>query len=131
MLHYKNKLKSFSRDLRSNQTPAEQILWQYLRRKQIEGIQFSRQKPIGPYIVDFYAKAAKLVIELDGSQHYEEGVHTEYDQKRDEFLKNKNLHVMRFNNLEIFYNLETVIQVITKRIQGKSYVYSHGGYFEL
>ena len=51
-------------------TQCEQLLWYYLRNKRLTDIQFYRQKPIGRYIVDFYAPAAKLIIELDGSQHF-------------------------------------------------------------
>lgn len=70
-LKYQPKLKPISRTLGSNQTDAELLLWSRLRRRQINGIQFYRQRPIGAYIVDFYAAAAKLVIEVDGGQHHE------------------------------------------------------------
>jgi len=66
MLPYNKPLKSNSRVLRANMTDAEQKLWYRLRRKQINGWQVYRQKPIGPYIVDFYCPATGLVIELDG-----------------------------------------------------------------
>ncbi len=72
MLYYQPKNKKIARSLRSNQTDAEQLLWSRIRRKQIKNIQFCRQKPIENFIVDFYAPAAKLVIEIDGSQHFEE-----------------------------------------------------------
>jgi very-short-patch-repair endonuclease len=71
MLRYDNHLKDTSRLLRKNMTDSERLLWSRLRRKQIAGMQFYRQKPIGKYIVDFYAPKAKLVIEVDGSQHME------------------------------------------------------------
>lgn len=71
MLEYSRNLKEPSRELRKEMTEAEQKLWGHLRRKQILDIQFYRQKPLGPYIVDFYAPAAKLVVEVDGSQHHE------------------------------------------------------------
>lgn len=66
MLPYSKNLKEPSRTLRKEMTDAEQALWSRLRGKQILGVQFYRQKPIGPYIVDFYAPAAKLIIEVDG-----------------------------------------------------------------
>ena len=72
MQPYNKSLKLPSRNLRSNMTDAEQWLWQRLRRKQILGLQFYRQKPILNFIVDFYCSAAKLVIECDGGQHYTE-----------------------------------------------------------
>jgi very-short-patch-repair endonuclease len=71
MLKYNPRLKAKARGLRSALTDAEQRLWNRLRRKQILGVQFYRQKPIGNYIVDFYAPAARLVIEVDGAQHAE------------------------------------------------------------
>ena len=66
-------------------TNAERMLWSKLRRKQVLGIQFYRQKPIGNYIVDFYAPSAKLVVEVDGSQHLEPD-HVEQDRRRDRYL---------------------------------------------
>jgi len=85
MLPYSRQLKQNSRELRSNMTDAEQKLWYRLRRKQINGWQFYRQKIIGSYIVDFYCPAARLVVELDGSQHFEPQ-HQAADQKRDAYL---------------------------------------------
>jgi very-short-patch-repair endonuclease len=130
MLYYKNQNKTRARNLRKSQTGAEQILWHYLRRKQICEVRFARQKPIGPYIVDFYAKSARLVIELDGSQHYEEK-NQAYDRERDDFLRRKGLHVLRFNNLEVYRCLESVIQVISLHIEGRAYGQEFGGYIEL
>lgn len=78
------KLHENSRLLRKNMTASEQYLWYNLRRKQLMNVQFYRQKPIGPYIVDFYAHAPKLVIEVDGSQHFEEQQKI-YDEKRSLF----------------------------------------------
>ena len=73
MLQYSENLKNPARDLRRNLTDSEQVLWHRLRGKQILGIQFYRQKPLGRYIVDFFAPRAKLIIEVDGSQHFEGG----------------------------------------------------------
>ena len=67
MLKYRNNLKPLARQLRLNMTDAEQKLWFQLRRKQILDIVFYRQKPIGNYIVDFYAPSQKLVVEVDGA----------------------------------------------------------------
>ena len=69
---YDIRLKQYSRDLRANCTEAEKLLWSHIRRKQILGVQFYRQKPIERFIVDFCASRPKIIIELDGSQHYEE-----------------------------------------------------------
>jgi len=108
MLLYNKNLKEPSRTLRKEMTGAEQVLWSHLRRKQILGISFYRQKPIGPYIVDFYAPAAKLVIEADGSQHLEEE-HREYDAVRDAFLKENGLLVLRFDNLQVLKETDSVV----------------------
>ncbi len=97
MLRYRAKLKQPARLLRRQPTEAEQVLWTRVRRKQIGGVQFYRQKPIGPYIVDFHAPAAQLVIEVDGSQHFEPE-HAGQDAARDAYLEALGLTVLRFDN---------------------------------
>jgi very-short-patch-repair endonuclease len=92
-------------------TDTEQLLWYHLRRKQILGIQFYRQKPIGPFIVDFYAPAAKLIIELDGSQHLEKN-HARRDLQRDEDMAEMGLLVLRFDNLQVLKETEAVLEKI-------------------
>jgi very-short-patch-repair endonuclease len=67
MLRYNPNLKFLARNLRVNLTDSEQRLWSRLRRRQILGVQFYRQKPLGNYIADFYAPKVNLVIEIDGS----------------------------------------------------------------
>ena len=108
---YNKNLKQPARDLRRNMTDAEQLLWRRLRRKQILGLQFYRQKPILNFIVDFYCPAANLIIECDGSQHLnEKGL--KYDLLRDQVLAQLNLTILRFNNLQILHELDAVIQTI-------------------
>jgi very-short-patch-repair endonuclease len=85
MLEYNPRLKSIARQLRRNLTDIESASWMRLRRKQLAGVQFYRQKPLGNHIVDFYAPRVKLVIEIDGSQHFEPP-HVEKDRERDEYL---------------------------------------------
>jgi len=115
MLHYEPKLKSFARSLRHNQTESEQRLWSRLRGKQLHGIQFYRQKPLGNYIVDFYAPKVKLVIEVDGSQHQD--AHNEQrDIDRDNFLRENGLQVMRFDSRQVLTETEAVVQVIYERV---------------
>jgi very-short-patch-repair endonuclease len=92
-------------------TDSEQLLWYRLRRKQIMGVQFYRQKPIGNYIVDFYAPKASLVVEVDGLQHMEKG-HREADLRRDAFLESQGLRVLRFDNLQVLHELDAVVEVI-------------------
>ena len=109
LLPYEKRLKQNSRSLRSNMTDAEQHLWQYLRRKQINGWQFYRQKPLGAYIIDFYCAAAQLVVELDGSQHFD---HQQADQQRDAFLQSLGLRVLRFDNRQVLLETDAVLEVI-------------------
>ena len=118
MKPYNPAQKTFARELRNNQTDAEQLLWQRLRRKQIHGQPFYRQKPIGPYIVDFYCASARLVIELDGSQHFEPE-HRAKDRQRDATLAAMGLHVLRFDNLQVLKETEAVMQVIGETVQNR------------
>ena len=91
MLPYNKKLKQRARELRSRMTDAEVFLWRKLRRKQLYGVIFCRQKTVGNYIVDFYCPAAQLVIEIDGGQHYlEEALHR--DVERDTYLRGMEGH---------------------------------------
>ena len=116
MLTYSKTIKPLARELRSNQTDAEALLWSRIRRKQLLGIQFNRQKPIDRYIVDFYSAAAKLVIELDGIQHYEMDA-VEYDFERTKTLESLGLKVIRFDNSRIFSELDDVISIIYDEVK--------------
>jgi len=80
--------------------------------------QFYRQKPLGPYIVDFYAPKAKIVVEVDGSQHMEEEPQQK-DAQRDKYLKNQNLSVLRFNNLQVLQELDSVVEEIYQTVKGR------------
>jgi very-short-patch-repair endonuclease len=115
MRDYRKNLKMPSRELRGNMTDAEQILWQHLRRKQMHGVQFYRQKPLGPYILDFFAPGAGLVVEVDGGQHYE-AEHLERDRQRDQCLADEGLLVLRFNNREVLLETEAVLERIAEEI---------------
>jgi very-short-patch-repair endonuclease len=111
MLRYKDQLKHKARQLRKNMTDSERVLWSRLRGKQISDVQFYRQKPIGEYIVDFFAPRTKLVIEVDGSQHLEEE-QAEKDRYRDEYLATVGLKVLRFNSREVLEETDAVVEVI-------------------
>ena len=115
MFRYDNHLKHTSRLLRKNMTDSERVLWSRLRRKQIAGVQFYRQKPIGKYIVDFYAPKVKLVIEVDGSQHMK-GEHVKKDGRRDAYLTAVGLKVIRFNSREVLKETDGVIESIYRII---------------
>ncbi len=112
-------LESRRRDLRVKQTEAEKILWQKLRNRQINGFKFFRQCSIGKYIADFYCSELRLVIELDGSQHYEENS-LEYDKIREEFMKNLDIKTIRFNNLDVFNNLDEVMERVYDEVRKSS-----------
>jgi very-short-patch-repair endonuclease len=110
-LRYRSDLKPLARQLRSKMTDAERALWQKLRGKQIEGVQFYRQRPIGQYIVDFYAPAARIVVELDGGQHFE-GDTQARDAQRDKALRARGLCVLRFDNRQVLTEMEAVLERI-------------------
>jgi very-short-patch-repair endonuclease len=111
MLRYNKILKECSRSLRVNMTEAERLLWEKIRGKQLKGYQFYRQKTIGNYIVDFYCPKAKLVIELDGGQHYSfEG--KAKDRERDGYTKDIGLRVLRFSDKEVFENTQGILERI-------------------
>ena len=114
-LQYNRNLKGFSRQLRVNFTDAEKLLWSKIRKKQIKDYQFLRQKPIGNYIVDFYCDKAKLVIEIDGGQHYEDK-NIRNDKIREVFLEKQGLRIMRFTNLDVLKNIENVVEKIYREI---------------
>ena len=116
MLYYNKNLKGYSRQLRKDMTNAERLLWSRARRKQLQGYQFYRQKIIGNYIVDFYCPKAKLVIEIDGSQHYDDkGI--KKDNVRDDYLRKQRLTVLRFSDREVFDNLDGVIERINEYLE--------------
>ena len=113
---YNKELKLRSCELRSSMTDAEIKLWSKLRRKQLHGLQFCRQKPIGNFIVDFYCPKARLVIEVDGGQHYQEKGMAR-DAARDGYLSGLGLEVIRFSNRDVLYNLDGVVAVIVERLE--------------
>ncbi|PIX04887.1 MAG: hypothetical protein COZ77_04135 [Gallionellales bacterium CG_4_8_14_3_um_filter_54_18] len=119
MERYNQTLKENSRALRTNMTDAEQMLWLHLRRKQIQGVQFYRQKPLLTFIVDFYCPAAKLVIELDGSQHFEVE-HQAKDQDRDAALTGVGLRILRFDNRQVLLETEAVLSVIDETVKERT-----------
>ena len=116
MLYYNKNLKGYSRQLRKDTTNAERLLWSRVRRKQLQGYQFYRQKIIGNYIVDFYCPKAKLVIEIDGSQHYEDE-YIKKDNVRDDYLREQRLTVLRLSDRDVFDNLDGVIERINENLE--------------
>jgi very-short-patch-repair endonuclease len=108
---YDRNLKGASRKLRKTMTKAERLLWSRLRRKQILQIQFHSQEELGPYIVDFYAPAVNLVVEVDGSQHLDDE-HVVVDTERDDFLKRQGLLVVRYDNRQVLVETDAVVEEI-------------------
>ena len=110
-LDYNKKNIVLAKNLRKNSTPQEKRLWyDFLSTYEIK---FQRQKAIGDFIVDFYCHKAKLVIELDGSQHYDPE-EVRKDQIRTEYLKTQGVRVLRFTNLDIQRNFRIVCEQIHK-----------------
>lgn len=110
---HNKKLAPNARTLRKNMTKEERHLW-YDFLKDLP-VMVHRQKVIGPYIVDFYIASAQLVIELDGSQHYEkDGLWA--DAQRDGYLNSLGLTVQRYSNLDIVRNFEAVCQDIWHKV---------------
>ena len=91
--------KSNARALRREMTDAESKLWYHLRAHGLAGFKFRRQHPFGPYVLDFYCPIARLVIELDGGQHFEPETLVR-DAERTRYLEESGLRVLRFTNFE-------------------------------
>ena len=107
-------LVPYAKELRKNMTKEERHLWYDFLRT--HSVRFSRQKIIGKYIVDFYSAELKLVIELDGSQHYEE-TGKQQDALRDEYLQSYGLDILRVPNNEINQNFDGVCEYLDMQIQ--------------
>ncbi|MBI5212229.1 MAG: endonuclease domain-containing protein [Nitrospirae bacterium] len=97
-----------AKTLRKSQTDAEKLLWKHLRAKQMEGLKFRRQQPIGNYVIDFICLEKSLVIEVDGGQHAD----NKKDEERDAWLKLEGFKVLRFWNNEVLTNMKGVLEVI-------------------
>ena len=108
-LPYQEKLTSRARELRKKATKQENHRWyDYLKD---DPIRFKRQKPISSFIADFYCHAARLVVELDGSQHYDEQGLI-YDKERAAVLEQYGVKVLRFSNLDVERNFQGVCTAI-------------------
>ena len=113
-MQYDNKNVQLARNLRKNMTPWEIKLWCLFLRKY--PLRFTRQKPIGRFIADFYCAKAKLVVELDGSGH-NSGKQKEKDAVRTDFFESLGITVIRFSNLDIDKNFYGVCSVIDEMIK--------------
>ena len=104
-------LTKTAKTLRRNSTDAERKLWYSIRSKQLDGLKFRRQHPLGNYVVDFVCLEKRLIIELDGGQH---AINKEKDIERDNWLKNEGYTVLRFWNNDVLDNLDGVLSEIRK-----------------
>ena len=114
-LRYRYGSVSRAQAFRKSMTDGEQKLWSRLRGKQLE-YYFRRQKPIGKYIVDFVCWKEKLVVEIDGSQHFT-NAGKEHDRKRDQFLMEQGFRILRFNSVEVLNNTDGIIDAIYENLR--------------
>src|SRR5215217_6859742 len=110
-IHNQQNLKDLRRQNRNNLTSAEAELWKHLKNSQL-GRKFRRQHSVGKYILDFYCPEEKLAVELDGRGHFTDNGF-ERDEVRTDYLKSLNIQVLRFENKEVFEQLEGVLAEIT------------------
>eukprot|EP01037_Dinobryon_pediforme_P025696 gene25696-27941_t len=101
--------------MRSEPTAPEARLWYHLRANRLNGVKFLRQAPLGPYIVDFLARAHKLVIEVGGGTHASDGV---YDSRRTDWLQLQGYRVMRFTNADVMRNEAAVLEAMLVALAG-------------
>ena len=113
-----SKLRANARELRKNSTDAERILWSELRDHKLNGISFRRQVPIKNYIADFACHSAKLVVELDGGQHFSDQAE-QADAARSAVIEARGFRVLRFSNHDVMINragvLETIAAAVAER----------------
>jgi very-short-patch-repair endonuclease len=110
-VHNIPRLLDRRKELRKNQTPEEEKVWWYLKNKRL-GFKFRRQHSVGGYILDFYCKEKRLVVEIDGEIHNTKEA-GEYDKVRDKFFIELDYKVLRFTNDEVEQNIKNVIKMIS------------------
>jgi very-short-patch-repair endonuclease len=106
-------IQAWSREMRSNMTDAEKLLWQLLRNRRLAGNKFRRQYPIERYILDFYCVEHKLAIELDGGQH---ALSAQYDEHRGAYLTTKGIRIVRFWNNQVLTKTINVLEIIYSQL---------------
>ena len=109
------ELRECARNLRANMTAAERKLWRRLRSKQLR-VFFHRQRVVGRYICDFVTLDPPLVVEVDGSQHFQETGQAK-DKERDDYLRSLGFEVLRFSNRDVMNNIEGVLTVIADHLR--------------
>ena len=111
----KKEIKGLRRNLRNNMTPAEVALWLKLKAGQLDGSAWRRQFSVGNFILDFYCPKCKLCVELDGDEHFTMQGDTR-DLERTEFLNSYGIRVLRFENNDVWNNIEGVLDVIRREM---------------
>ena len=101
--------QTHARTLRHKSTGPELILWRALRNRQLGGLKFRRQTPVGPYVADFLCLDAMLIVEVDGGTHATSQTH---DARRTDYLASEGFRVIRFSNAEVMENIEGVLTSI-------------------
>ena len=112
MPQFRNRPTKRAQELRNNATDAERQLWRHLSRRQLNGVKFSRQMPVGPFICDFLCRERMLVVEVDGGQH----CGNSSDESRTAFLESEGYRIIRFWNNKVHENMEGVIQTIASAL---------------
>ncbi|MBO4683618.1 MAG: endonuclease domain-containing protein [Alphaproteobacteria bacterium] len=103
-------LRGRARELRKNSTLAEVLFWNVVKNKQLNGLDFDRQKVIGNYIVDFYCPQLNVVIEIDGCSH---ATKQEYDKSRDEYLKSLGMHILHVYDEDVKRDMDGVLRMVS------------------
>lgn len=104
-----------ARQLRTEMTKAEIILWAQLKSRKLNGHRFQRQHPIGSYITDFACRGQKLIVEVDGATHASDA-HVLHDERRTKFLKDQGWQVLRVGNLDVYENFSGVLETIASKL---------------
>ncbi len=110
-VHNKKSLLDIRRALRANATPAEEVLWEVIRNRKLNGLKFKRQHSIGYYIVDFYCASKRLIVELDGEVHNTDD-QKEKDKHRDQNLTEMNFRILRIPNSKVLNEIEEVKKLL-------------------
>ncbi len=112
MYSYNKQLKGLSRANRKTGNLSEVLLWQEIKQSKL-GVRFTRQKPIGNYIADFYCREKKIVIEIDGWSHDDK---YEYDKERDEYMRSLGIHVLRISDKDVKQDMSNILNWIKHNI---------------
>jgi len=107
----------FARQLRKSQSDAEHRFWLHVRNRRLAGYKFRRQRPVGPYVVDFICESARVIVELDGGQHADQ---RRYDDNRDRYLRDRGYSVLRFWNNDVLQNMDGVLEAALRKLSDRA-----------